>query len=64
MIKKGDIVRAVGIYVGKNGKAKRGAPGIVIDVDRDWETRKQKAPSMRTPNYIYNLAYAIRLVNR
>ena len=32
MIKKGDIVRAVGIYVGKNGKAKRGAPGIVIEV--------------------------------
>jgi len=37
MIKKGDIVRAVGIYVGKNGKAKRGAPGIVVEVSESGE---------------------------
>ena len=28
----GDIVRAVGVIVGKNGKVKRGKPGIVIEV--------------------------------
>jgi len=28
----GDIVRAVGHLVGKNGKIKRGKPGIVIEV--------------------------------
>ena len=40
MIKKGDIVRAVGIYVGKNGKAKRGAPGIVIEVSESGEAAR------------------------
>jgi len=28
----GDIVRAVGHLVGKNGKIKRGKPGIVVEV--------------------------------
>ena len=32
MIKKGDIVRAVGHLVRKDGTIKRGAPGIVIEV--------------------------------
>ena len=32
MIKKGDIVRAVGHLVRKDGTIKRGAPGIVVEV--------------------------------
>jgi hypothetical protein len=28
----GDIVRAVGVIVGKNGKVKRGKQGIVVEV--------------------------------
>jgi len=33
----GDIVRAVGHLVGKNGKIKRGKPGIVIEVCQSGE---------------------------
>ena len=32
MVQKGDIVRAVGVIVGKNSKIRRGKPGIVIEV--------------------------------
>ena len=32
MVQKGDIVRAVGVIVGKNSKIRRGKPGIVVEV--------------------------------
>jgi len=40
MIKKGDIVRAVGHLVRKDGTTKRGAPGIVIEVSESGEVAR------------------------